>query len=565
MKIDQNILDRAIAAVSPQWGARRMRARARMALAQAGGYFGGNKGIRSALAGWTPGVGDANADISPDLVDLRAYSRDLARTSALAGGAINTVVTKVVGTGLSCQPSPDAEFLGLSEAEAKQWIANTNREWRLWFESTDCDVTRTQTGYGLQSLAFRSALESGDVFSLQTMSGPGRPYRLALQLVEADRVCNPNWKGDTDRMVHGVEIDALGAPVAYHFADRHPGSRSAANLKWTAVPAWGGRSGRRNVLHLFDRRRPGQARGVPYLAAVIEPMKQLTRYSEAEISAAVVSAAFAVFVKMDPEAFASLFDNDDDRATYLKATMKWDGSINAAGVDSPGKAVNLLPGESIEAPEVGRPNAAFDPFVQAILRQVGVGLELPFEVLVKHFTASYSAARAALLDAWSFYRGRRDWLQVEFCQPVYEMWLEEAVAIGRVKAPGFLSDPAYRRAWSAATWYGDGLGSLDPIKEANAANLRVNMGISTLEAESILYDGIAWEVKHAQRVREEQARRASGLSSSPAVSNPVPPDDESKDESRGDIEDETIDQGDENGEDGQDAPADGLPRENRPA
>lgn len=503
-----NVLDRAITAISPAWGKARLRDR--IAIELGGGYFGGSARGRPALSGWNPGAADADGDISPDLVDLRAYSRDLARSSALAGGAISSVVTNVVGTGLACQPTPDAEFLGLSEDEARQWIADTNREYKLWAESTDCDLTRTQNIYGLQALAFRSVLESGDVFPLLTAAGAGRPYKLALQLIEADRVSNPNFGSDSATMTAGIEIDANGAPFRCHISSAHPGSRYRTGMTWQAVDVFGAQSGRRNVLHLFDRRRPGQSRGVPYLAAVIEPLKQLKRYSEAEISAAVISAAFAVFVKMDSEAFDSLFEGDDAKK-YLAGATKWDGTVPQANLDNPGKAVQLLPGESVEAPALGRPNAQFDPFVNAVLRQVGVGLELPVEVLTKAFNSSYSAARAALLDAWRFYRGRRDWLATVFCQPVYEAWLEEAVAIGRIRAPGFFADPAYRRAWSGALWTGDGPGSIDPNKEISAAIDRIDAGVSTLAAESLLYDGVDWETKNRQRAREVAARRAAGV------------------------------------------------------
>ena len=534
-KPEPTLLDRAIGAVSPRWALSRLRHRAALTLAS-GGYFGGAARGRAALSNWNPGVADADGDISPDLVDLRAYSRDLARRSALAGGAINTVVTNVVGTGLALQPAPDADFLGLTEAQATAWIATTLREFRLWYESTDCDITRTQNGYALQSLAFRSVLESGDVFVIPTMSGAGEPYKLALQLVEADRVCNPNSRADSATLVAGVELAGTGAPVAYHVAAIHPGARNRGANSWTRVPAFGEKSGRRTMLHLFDRRRPGQSRGVPYLAAVIEPLKQLSRYSEAEISAAVISAAFAVFVRMDAEAFDSLFSDTADQKAYLQSASKWDGSVPTADMSGPGRAVNLLPGESIEAPALGRPNSEFDPFVQAVLRQIGVGLELPFEVLIKHFTASYSAARAALLDAWRFFRGRRDWLQTVFCQPVYELWLEEAVARGRISAPGFFADPAYRRAWSAAVWTGDGPGSIDPAKEVKAAQERVAMGTSTIAAESILHDGVDWVTKHRQRVREVEARRAAGLEGG-AAATAVTANDANNEPDQDDIED----------------------------
>lgn len=483
-----------------------------MAMSLSGSYNGASY-TRPGLAGWSPRGGDAEADTIRDLPTLRARARDLARNSPMAVGALNTMVTNVVGTGLSMQCIPDRDALKMSDDAAEKWADHVEREFKLWAESSGCDVTRTQNFYGLQSLAFRSALESGDTFAiLPSVKRPQQPYTLAVQLVEADRVCNPGFVKDSAELTAGIQLDGWGAPTGYHVSNRHPGALiNRASIKWQLVSAFGSSTGRRNVLHLFDRRRPGQVRGIPMLAPVIEPLKQLQRYTDAELQAAVISGMFAIFVKMDPEAFHDMFD-DGGKSAYLQSSMSWDGSLKGGTMDGDGKAINLLPGESIESANPGRPNAMFDPFVQAIVRQIGVALEIPFEVLIKHFTASYSAARAALLDAWRFFRGRRDWLATVFCQPIYEAWLEEAVAIGRVQAPGFFADPATRKAWSTAAWVGDGPGSIDPQKEVNAAEKRISLGISTIAAESILHDGIDWRVKHKQRATEERARVGDGLS-----------------------------------------------------
>jgi len=528
-----NLLDRAIALVSPKLALKRLQARG--ALAMLGGYNGASFG-RPGLAGWAPRPGDAETETNNDLPTLRGRTRDLARNAPLAGGAISTIVTNVVGTGLSAQPQPDAEALGLTATTAQVWADTTLREFRLWADSADCDITRTQNFYGQQSLVFRSAMDSGDVFTLlPSVTRSGNPYSLTLQIIEADRICNPNFAMDSAEMAGGIRFDSYGAPLEYAICRSHPGTliHRGQGFKWDTVQAFGSISGRRNVLHHFDRRRPGQTRGVPILAPVIEPLKQLQRYTDAELQAAVISGMFAVFVKMDPEAFQEMFDQDG-KAAYLNSAISWDGTINGGNLEGPGKAVNLLPGESVEAPNPGRPNALFDPFCQAIIRQIGVGLELPFEVLIKHFTASYSAARAALLDAWKFFRSRRDWLATSFCQPVYEAWLEEAVSLGRVSAPGFFADPAIRRAWSAAVWIGDGPGSIDPAKEVTAAADRIALGISTRAAESILHDGVDWRVKHRQLVIEETARKADGLDEDDphAPGAPEPPEDRAESDPR---------------------------------
>ena len=39
---------------------------------------------------------------------------------------------------------------------------------------------------------------------------------------------------------------------------------------------------------------------------------------------------------------------------------------------------------------------------------------------------------------------RREWLADDFCRPCYEVWMSEAVARGRIYAPGFFQNPASR-------------------------------------------------------------------------------------------------------------------------
>ncbi|MBP7467047.1 MAG: phage portal protein [Thauera sp.] len=482
------------------------------------GYNGASSSRRS-LAGWNPLPGSADDDTLADLPTLRARVRDLDRNAPVAGGAINTTVTNVVGTGLSVQPQIDHQALGLSEEQAADWQDTTLREFLLWSESTDCDATRALNFYGLQSLAFRTALTSGDCFAVQAFVPRQRtPIALAIQLFEADYVCNPHWTPDAANLIQGVELDGLGAPVRYYFASAHPTRRGRRHgITWSAVDAFGSRTGRRNVLHLFDRRRPGQTRGVPFLAPVIEPLKQLERYTEAELMAAVVSGMFTVFIQSEAP------------ATLMPSAQTAAGAGTTAAASATlgthlgnGLVVELNPNEKIDTANPGRPNAQFDPFVTAIIRQIGLLLEIPYEILVKHYQSSYSAAKAAMNDAWKFFRSRRDWVATYFCQPIYETWLEEAVARGRVIAPGFFADAAIRRAWCRASWVGDGPGSLDPLKEALAARERTELTISTLAQESILHDGGDWNAKVRQRGREEAMRRAAGLG--PTVVTPGQPD-----------------------------------------
>ena len=508
-----NLLERLIAWRDPVRGLERMRARVAMAMATGGAYTGASRSRRS-LSAWNPQDHSANAAVLWDLPILRERSRDLARNNPLAAGALNTVVTRVVGTGLALKPAIDHEALGLSREEAAAWQSNTLRRWEAWAESARnwCDVTRIQNFYGLQSVVMRSTLEAGDIFPLLPLVDErGRPNELAVKLVESERVQNPHGEIDKPTRAGGIETDEDGRPLRCYVLKEHPGSVYGRTLEGDWIPFFGQASGRRNVLHVFDPRRPGQSRGVPYLAPVIEPLKQLGRYTDAEIDAAVVSSFFTVFLTGSdgdgPDVLESAASGET-QASDTRTGSNWNGELSS------GLMIETPDGKDVKFADPSRPNQAFDPFVQAVLRQVGVALEIPFELLVKHFTSSYTAARAALLDFWLFVRHRRDWMAAMFCQPVYEEWLRLEVVTGRIAAPGFTASALAQHAWSGAYWIGDSMGVLDQQREAAGIEKFLELGITTREKESMKFDGSDWEDNHEQLAREARARREAGLGAS---------------------------------------------------
>lgn len=494
--------DRVVDFFSPSMGQKRLQARTMMALS--GAYIGASKS-RRALSQWTTRSGDADTDTLSDIPVLRDRSRDMVRNSPLAGGAINTTCTNAVGTGLRLQARVDGEVLGMDEAEQDAWEAMVEREWALFADSKECDAARTLNFYDTQDLVFRSALESGDVFVLMPyIERKGSPYGLKLQVVEADRVCNKDRVRDTPSLVGGVEKDENGAPLNYHIMDQHPGAyMGTVKRSWKVIPAFGKKTGRRNVIHLYQMLRPGQTRGVPFLAPVIEPLKQLDRYTEAELMGAVISGMFTVFIKKAPGSPGI----GPQTPTAETGGTTTDEDLKLA----PGAIVELGKDEDIATANPGRPNSAFDPFVMAILRQIGASLEIPFELLIKHFTSSYSAARAALLEAWKFFSVQRKWLSENFCQVVYEAWMEEAISAGRIPAPGFFEDPVLRKAYLGAEWIGPSKGMIDERSEIEAAQMRVDMGVSTLAEETAALTGGDWEKKHPQSVKEHRKRLEDGL------------------------------------------------------
>ncbi len=472
---------------------------------QAGDGYNAASAVKRVVRGWMATGADADAVIASDLSSLRDRSYDAFRNIPVATSAIKTPRTNVVGSGLVMQSRPARKILGLSDSEAEAWQDTTEHEFKIWADSKECDAERKRVFGELQGLSFQSALMAGDSFALLPLiKRNNNPYCLAVKLVEGHQVSTPPVHMNDTKVVEGIRSNAFNEAITYYFADRHPGSAIGLQRKWKAVPAMGKKSGRINVIHLYDPERIGQSRGIPYLAPVLEQLKQLVRLTDAELMAAVITSMLTVFVKKTGSS-EGLEDSLDLPGTPPVAKEPTELKLGN------GLIVDLDEDEDITTVDPTRPNSAFDPFFYAICKQIGAALEQPVDVILKQFEKSYSASRAALLQAWQFYKTRRTWLARHFCQPIYQEWLREAVIIGRINAPGFLEDSATRFAWSMAEWQGPAPGQLDPLKEVIAAEKRVDNDFSTRAKETAELTGGDLDANITQRIREEKKRRDGGL------------------------------------------------------
>ena len=495
------LLDQALLPLAPQRVAARLKARMQVqalsALGQSGltpsaisgseDFTGGGTPPNTGLRWWRPWSRDAAGDTLRDLSTRRAQARELVQDNPIAAGALQTVVDRVVGTGLALVPMPDRRALGWSAEQAEAWKRQVQTEFAVWADSRHCTMEGTQNFYERQALTLRTALESGDAFTvLPDAQSPGQPYRLRLQLLEADRVGNPMGRPDTVTEAGGVRFGTGGAPLSCHIYRMHPGAaltggRDRFAGEWVD---FAGPSGRLRVLHHLRHMRPGQPRGVPWLKPVVSTLKQIGRYTEAEIQAAVVSAFLTLVIETA--------DAGPSPAPVFGATEEDVAAAAGEIAMGPGAVIGLAKGEKANVVNPQRPNPAFEPFVAALFTQVGMALGVPHELLTKRFNASYSASKAALLDAWVFFRGMRAWIAASLCQPAYETWMAEAVIRGRITAPGFFADPLMRWAYTRAAWHGDSPGSINPKDEVAAYVAAIDARLMSRERAEWELGGTDW-------------------------------------------------------------------------
>lgn len=494
---------------------------------------------KKSMKGFRVESGPPAEDINANNYTLRQRSRMLFMSAPMATAALKRQRTNIVGSGLRLKSTIDRETLGMTQEQAEAWQRHTQAEFNLWASKKQaCDATGVNNFYGMQQLAALAWPMSGDVFALikrAEKSTSLMPYTLRLHMIEADRIRTPdtypasgvrrsNLMADSttarlengNTIFDGVEVDKSGAIVAYHIANTHPNQTDGTKTEFVRVKAYGDATGLPNILHVMDTERPEQYRGVPYLAQVIEPLLQVRRYTEAEIQAALVQSLFTAFVTTEADAAGNVLPNEvgNDEAEVSRDPSEYEMG--------PGTTVFLEPGESVTGMQPTHPHSGFENFVRAVAEQVGAALEIPADLLLMSFNASYSASRAALLEAWKGFRMRRDWLTDDFCRPVYEIWLTEAVARGRISAPGFFTDPIIREAYLGSEWIGPAQGQLDPTKEVQAAAMAVENGFSTREAEATKLNGSEYNRNVGKLQVENQLLREANGGNAPAKAQEPP-------------------------------------------
>lgn len=495
-------LDSAVAAMSPERALKRQAARRRLDLSQ---YRGADS--HRLMADWILGTSSTTPD-QWELSTLRERSRDLNRNDPVASGATETLAVNIAGQGLTPQSKIRPEIIGIDEDHASALNKQAENIWNAW--RSYADSANKLNFDEIQFLAIRKIIEDGEVFALPVWADElWRPLGRAIELIEADR-CQST---DT-AFSQGIRLGDRGQPIEYSFVKSSTDPR-AFQEQYVKVPARD-RRGRYNVLHVFQSQRVGQLRGIPFFAPAMSFFKHLADYLEAEVVSARVAACLSIFItSSDPLGMAGM----------NQSSAQTDGArIQAV---EPGLVQYLGVGESINVVDPKRPGDAFAPFVEGVLRLIGVSIGLPYELLLKDFSkTNYSSARASLLEGRRHFQHWRSWFSARFCQPIYELVLEEAFLRGQFDAPDFYR---FKAEYCRAQWIGGAWGWVDPVKEVESSKLAIDYGLSTL-AEECAGQARDWEEVMEQRKREQARERELGIVLLPSSKSKEAPEPEKEEE-----------------------------------
>lgn len=438
-------------------------------------YDGAGSGRRA--RSWWPGGDSINAITGGFGEILRQRSRDAVRRTPWGTTAKHRYVANIIGSGI----------VPVSTSRDPDFRSGVRALWERWVDEADADGLVDY--YGLQALAVGQMFEAGECFARlrPRLLSDGLSVPLQIQLLESDflrNTLNDNLAGGR-RIRQGIEFDALGRRVAYHFYREHPGERyRAGGIETTRVPA-------AEVLQIFEVLRPGQLRGLPVPSPVLGKLYELDQYDDAQLVRQKVAALFAFFFTraVDP----SLGSEDDPN----------DAGARFESIE-PGTGYELQPGEDVRFTDV--PDAgSYADFMRSQLRAVAGALDLTYEQLTGDLSSvNYSSIRAGLLEV----RRRHEQIQYgtvcfRLNRPVWWRWLADAVVSGAIDAPRDFA--AQRHVYGAVKWIPQGWPWVDPKKEIESIVLAIRAGLMTRSQAVAQYGYDSEEIDREMAADNERA------------------------------------------------------------
>lgn len=436
-----SFVDRTVLAIAPQAGLKRIKAK--KAAAALMNYDGATKGRRS--FGWKAPATDADSASGSGRATLRQLSRDMIRNRPFAARGQRTVTGNVVATGIT--PSVTMADDNADKEAAKSALTFLKSH----LMTPDIDVYGVCGMAGLQTQVMDTVFSDGEVLVRRRVRSrrfhPDLPLPFQIQLMEADHLDETVTSNGENEVVDGIEYGPTGAIVAYHLFDRHPGDQrwwTRRKLVSSRVPAG-------DIIHVRRLSRPGQLRGVPWLAPVMLTLGELSDYQEAQILKQRIASLLAFFVTAGP----------DD--------TPYDGK--ALDQVAPGAIVGLERGQEV-VPSTPPSVSGYSDFMRQGLSAVAMGLGITYESLAGDLRGvNFSSGRMGRME---MDRNVQIWQQQllidQFCRGVskwaLDFWKLER-SNSRPEAPVAIEWTAPRRPL------------IDPAKEINAAKAEVDAGFTS--------------------------------------------------------------------------------------
>lgn len=496
-----------------------------MAVAGGGVAYDGSS-VHDQLAMWAPPLRSADGDMLSEKPRLDARVRDMQRNDAYIAGGATTHKDSIVGEQYRLNAKPNSKILFGAQDETWESEAQEEIETRFgfWAESPLCwpDAQRVNTLTGLVRLAVGTHVSGGEVLATAEWDDDGRAFASNIMMIDADRLSTPTSidYARNLRIRSGVERSKKGAPIAYHIRNEHPNDAQRyggyfGQASWKRVKRfnpWG----RQQVLHLYESLRPDQTRGVASMVTALSEMRMLKHFRKVELQRAVVGATYAASIETDipNEAVIAMGAGQNSESPYVDAiqqflSMQAEYQSNANNIHMEGAKIPVfLPNTHLKIQNPGAQSPLGEQFEASLLRHIATSLGVSYEQLSRDYTkTNYSSARASIGESLRGMLPKKRLIADGTANFVYRLWMEEAINYADLECFKRRNMPSFYESQNAdayceAGWIGAGQGQIDPLKETQAAILRMKNGLSTQEVEIAKLSGGDWRQVKRQIKRE---------------------------------------------------------------
>ena len=474
---------------------------------------------------WSPPILSADMELLPEKVDADVRVRDLMRNDAFVRNGVTIQQDSIVGEMFLLNSKPEYKVLGLDEVWATEFQEEVEAKFTLWAESgrNHPDASRMNTLTGLVRLIVGIHAMAGEsLTSVEWLRDSGRPFNTAFQLIDLDRLSNPNGEADSKFLRRGVKRNMYGAPLGYWVQNGHPTDYlDLDSYTWKYVPItkpWG----RMQMIHLVDQWRPDQSRGISMLIAALKETKMGKKFRDIVLQNAVLNATYAASIESDlPSEVAMAQAGGGNPNAVVDFAADWLGAINQYVGGSRNLTIDgvkvpvFFPGTKMKMQPAGTPGGLGTNFEQSVMRYTAAALGVGYSELSKDFSdANYSNLKAELAGTERRMRVQKRNTADRAANHFFALWLEEALNKGEItsmprNAPNFY-EGLNKEAYCNATWIGASMGQIDELKETQAAVLRLNNGLSTREDE-LAKLGKDWRPVMRQLAREQKLAKELDL------------------------------------------------------
>lgn len=384
-------------------------------------YDAAGRGKR--MAGWQPTSSGPNTAMD-GLQTIRNRSRDASRNDWSGESSIQKWTTNLIGIGIT------PRFRRVTNKARKQAITDLFNDF-----VAKADADGVLNLYGLQTLAIRSWLESGEVFIRRRprFLDEGFPVPLQIQLIEADMVPmldSDTWPGmpDGNTLRSGIERNKRGRRVAYWVHKEHPGDKYSGSIDPMGLV----RVMAADMCHVYELKRPGQLRGVPAMAPVLPKLRDINDYENVTLERQKLANLIVGFISRTlPSMDLTGADIDPLSGLPLEAI---DANASPLVGMTPGLLQELEDGQKVEWSNPPEAGTTYSDYMRTSHMGTAAAVGLPYEIFSGDIKEVSDRTLRVLINDFRRFAEQRQW-QVAIpmmCQPVIEWFAEAALLTGQI-------------------------------------------------------------------------------------------------------------------------------------